>query len=211
MSDENWPFGYGMCCCGCGRETNLAQRTVPERGHVKGEPCRYIMGHNEAISWARVSEAFWSRADRGDLGDCWPYAGVILNCGYGQVYAEGRMFLAHRVAWILANGDIPGGLIVRHLCNNRICCNPAHLAIGTQWDNADDRARAGRTARGERQGLSVLSNAQVLDIYARCSGGGETKAAIAEEYGVDPGTVSCIALGKTWAWLTGANLTKEEA
>jgi len=207
---EDWPFGYGMCNCGCGQETNLAQRTVPERGHIKGEPYRYVLGHNRAISWARISEVFWPRVDRGDPGDCWPYVGVVLGNGYGQVYVEGGQILAHRVAYILDRGEIPSDMIVRHLCNNRTCCNPSHLALGTMQDNADDMTRAERQARGERQGLSVLSNAQVLDIYARCLGGGETKAAIAEEYGVDPGTVSCIALGKTWAHVTGANRNEEE-
>lgn len=34
-----------ICGCGCGRETPLAQRTDPRRGHVRGEPLRFCAGH----------------------------------------------------------------------------------------------------------------------------------------------------------------------
>jgi hypothetical protein len=37
---------YGFCKCGCGKPTNLANRTRSECGHLKGKPLDFINGHN---------------------------------------------------------------------------------------------------------------------------------------------------------------------
>lgn len=39
---------YGHCHCGCGGKAPLAQQTHRAHGYVKGEPVRYINGHNIA-------------------------------------------------------------------------------------------------------------------------------------------------------------------
>jgi hypothetical protein len=39
-------MGDGLCECGCGRQTRVANKTVREKGWVKGQPLRYIKGHN---------------------------------------------------------------------------------------------------------------------------------------------------------------------
>ena len=46
--------------------------------------------------------------------------------------------LAHRVAFELANGEIPGKFIVCHTCDNPSCCNPSHLMLGTPKSNTAD-------------------------------------------------------------------------
>lgn len=35
-----------LCECGCGRLTNLADRTRPKKGHIKGQPVRFLQGHH---------------------------------------------------------------------------------------------------------------------------------------------------------------------
>lgn len=35
----------GFCECGCGHKTPLATKTNKKRGHIKGEPIRFINGH----------------------------------------------------------------------------------------------------------------------------------------------------------------------
>lgn len=44
MSQDSQPYGY--CQCGCGRKTDLARQTRRDRGWVKGEPKRFILGHS---------------------------------------------------------------------------------------------------------------------------------------------------------------------
>lgn len=35
----------GYCSCGCGQKTSIAKQTVKRLGHIKGQPIRYIHGH----------------------------------------------------------------------------------------------------------------------------------------------------------------------
>lgn len=37
---------YGFCECGCGKKTAIAPRTAKKLGHVKGQPVRFVSGHN---------------------------------------------------------------------------------------------------------------------------------------------------------------------
>lgn len=55
------------------------------------------------------------------------------------------MVLAHRVAYQALVGPIPAGMTVDHTCHNRICCNPAHLRLLTNAENARDNGFATRT------------------------------------------------------------------
>lgn len=86
---------------------------------------------------------------------CWRWSGAKNSNGYG-IFHWGKKdatrdipMVAHRAAWKLIRGEIPDHLMVRHLCNNAICCNPDHLQLGTHKENMEDRDKAGRTASGE--------------------------------------------------------------
>ena len=35
----------GLCECGCGAKTTISNRTRESKGHVKGQPMRFIIGH----------------------------------------------------------------------------------------------------------------------------------------------------------------------
>jgi hypothetical protein len=83
--------------------------------------------------------------DRGDPGGCWPWMRSVGSHGYGQLRWDGTTRLIHRVVWEHVNGTIPKGLTVDHICHNRRCCNPDHLRLLTNLDNASDNGFATRT------------------------------------------------------------------
>jgi hypothetical protein len=84
------------------------------------------------------------------LGNCWEWEGTILATGYGQIKHGGEKFSTHRLAWFIANGEIPDGMVVMHQCDNRRCCRPAHLRVGSSGDNNRDAAVKGRQPSGDQ-------------------------------------------------------------
>jgi hypothetical protein len=74
------------------------------------------------------------------------WEGATNNKGYGHRWVKGVYWLVHRYAFKQANGRIPKGKQVRHLCGVKLCIEPTHLAVGTQSDNEKDKVKHG-TAR----------------------------------------------------------------
>lgn len=92
---------------------------------------------------------FFAKVDRsGGPGACWLWTACTYGGGYGSFGLGGRTQYAHRVAYELEVGPIPGGLHVLHRCDVRRCVNPAHLFLGTNADNAADMVSKGRQSRG---------------------------------------------------------------
>ena len=77
--------------------------------------------------------------------------------------------------------------------------NQGHLRWATPVENHADKIGHGTTNRGERQGASRLTEAQVLEI--RGLAGLVSKAEIGRRYGVDRSHVSKIISRDVWTWL----------
>lgn len=147
---------------------------------------------------------FWEKVSVGELDECWPWAGRVGNTGYGQFSVTSSIQRsAHRISWELANGiGIPSGMIIRHKCDNRICCNPAHLELGTQADNVRDMQERGRAkyARGSASSNAKLTEIEVIEIKTLLREG-VSQSEIGRRFGVLSSTISRIASGNSWGWI----------
>lgn len=148
-------------------------------------------------------ERFWTKVDKRNPDDCWEWTGGKVRHGYGSVSLKNQFGRpssrhAHRVSWELTNGEIPNGLYVCHKCDNKACCNPAHLFLGTQSENMKDMYAKGRkTQRGERNGNAKLTLEDVTNIRKRL--GRDQMSDIAKDYGVTRQAIWQISRGLKWA------------
>lgn len=81
---------------------------------------------------------FWSKVAKSD--GCWLWTAARTR-GYGQAcIGDGRVDMAHKVAYVLRKGDIPPRMTIGQTCGNRACVRPAHLRMRTfaerQWANS---------------------------------------------------------------------------
>lgn len=139
-----------------------------------------------------LADRFWAKVDTS--GDCWIWTASVRN-GYGQFGTPEGIQPAHRVAWTLANGDIPDGLIVCHRCDNPPCVRPDHLFLGTQLDNVRDMIDKGRAAFRERHPNARLTASQAAAIRTDT----RKQKAIADDYGISQTHVSHIKRGLVWS------------
>ena len=102
---------------------------------------------------------------RSRLDLCWDTDLVGEQNGYTRIGIHGQVEGAHRVSWMLYHAqDIPEGMVVRHMCHNRRCINPYHLALGTHQDNMNDMVEAGRSLCGEINPNTDLTTEQLFVI-----------------------------------------------
>lgn len=124
---------------------------------------------------------------------CWIWMGSISE-KYGYAFINWKYYAAHRLAWIAFRGPIPDGLLVLHRCDIHLCCNPAHLFIGTHADNMDDMKCKQRQARGESHPAAKLTAEQVLAIRAADASYGN----LAQRFNVTKGMIAHIRKGRAW-------------
>lgn len=128
---------------------NKPFRVVPSRLKRKGTRfcSRFCcdQGRKETLK-----ERFWRHVTISPA--CWEWNGTKYKQGYGKTWTSGKnpkTLSAHRVSWELHNGPIPQGIDVLHSCDNPPCVKPDHLFLGNDQDNADDKVRKGRQAKGK--------------------------------------------------------------
>jgi len=106
---------------------------------------------------------FWSLVDK--EGDCWNWIGYQTgdsgNGAYGYInLGNPGMFRAHRVAWTLVNGPIPGRLFLDHICHNNACVKPDHLRLATPMQNGENRRGARRDSASGVRGVHWIEAIQ---------------------------------------------------
>lgn len=186
----------GLCQCGCGKPTNIIQRTDRNRGLVKGQPRCYLNGH---ASRPHVADRFWANVRKTD--GCWIWLGSLRSKRkgeYGALNVYGQRTTTHRFSWQLHYGPIPDGQCVLHRCDNPKCVRPDHLFLGTNPENTQDKTNKGRQAKGSGHGMSKLTEVQVAEIRRLRTQGLGTQRGVARLFGVDHGTIRFIERGLTW-------------
>ena len=137
------PCGY--CQCGCGEKTRIHARNRTRNNERKGQPKNFLPGHYRKMLMIPWEERFWKKVHKAET--CWLWQGTIDQHGYGTFALTARKNIgAHRLMWILMHGHVPESLFVLHRCldkANPLCVNPAHLYVGTQYENVQDSLREG--------------------------------------------------------------------
>lgn len=155
---------------------------------------------------------FWARVDQSEGPDaCWPwkakarylhgYGALVFNVGDGW-----KNYGAHRIAFFLAEGRTQApGLDVMHSCDNKICCNPAHLREGTRSENTRDAWARGRFGeinrkRGTAHHGATVTETQVVAIR-RLREAGAKREDIAEAAGITVAALDHIIARRSWKWV----------
>jgi hypothetical protein len=125
--------------------------------------------------------------------------------GYPRITLRGTRWFAHRYAWTLANGPIPDGMEIDHLCRNTACCEPTHLEPVTGKVNklrapgslnatnaAKTHCPQGHEYAGENLRVRPSDGARECMACLRERGRRRSKVKVAQEP-----SVSCVACGKT--------------
>ena len=122
-------------------------------------------------------------------------------CGYAQVnlcVPKTRHFRVHTLVLETFVSPKPLGCETRHINGNRLDNRLSNLAWGTSKVNSEDAIRHGTQARGEWQGTSKLTEADVLAIRSRYVPGLVMQKTLADEYGVSHSRISYIVNRINW-------------
>lgn len=88
---------------------------------------------------------------------CWNWTKSTRE-GYGQITIDGVHWTTHRYVATQIFGEIPKGKVVRHTCDNRLCCSPLHLKLGDHkdnWKDSEDKHRESHKAMSRKDGWTV--------------------------------------------------------
>jgi hypothetical protein len=152
------------------------------------------------MSEKQTAESFWARVKKTE--SCWEWQGAMNSTGYGSVGWHGKTRSAHRVAAYLSgmltdmkapNSSDRASTHVLHKCDNRKCCNPQHLFLGSYRDNMLDAYKKNRKSqlKGEAHTNAKLSNKQAQEIRMRYKKG-EKQIPLAKEFKVSQKVISLI-------------------
>ena len=188
---------------GCGRAVYVASRGLCSRHYAR----QRTTGTTDSGPRAKrpFEERLWAQIEKRGTDECWPWIAKSKTAGYGYIGLGGRKdgkMLAHRAVWEQTYGAIPvggghHGTVVMHVCDNRLCCNPSHLRLGTQSENVRDMDAKGRrrtvALSGEAHHNARFSTADVEYIRSSRKRGVD----LAGEFGCHRAVISGIRLGNS--------------
>jgi hypothetical protein len=182
----------GLCECGCGQATKLAKGTCRAKGWVKGQPKRFVNGHQGRIGnrvpppvERRYFGPEYREEDRGYTSPCWIWQHRIHN-GYGVTTQRRTNGRAHKIYYEAVHGPVPRGLELDHRCRQKCCVHPDHLEAVTHTENM------------RRSSATRLTAEQALAIYLST----DLRAVLAERYDISVDQVKQILARREWRDVT---------
>lgn len=117
----------------------------------------------------------WNLIAKGSEDECWEWQGCKNTSGYGSMTVSQSVYSAHRIAFVLSNPGLismkaPSNKYLKefvlHKCDNRSCCNPKHMFLGSYDDNNKDAKNKGRSSapKGAKHKLAKLTQEQANQI-----------------------------------------------
>jgi hypothetical protein len=103
-------------------------------------------------------------------GECLVWNKTRNVWGYGTLMINRKHVMAHRYAWERANGPIPDGLQVDHLCWNRACVNVKHLRLATRSQNQQNRRGASRNSTTGIRGVTFRAKSNLWECTVEVDG-----------------------------------------
>jgi hypothetical protein len=159
-----------------------------------------------------TADNFWRKVNVAGEEQCWEWQGARNSSGYGNLSWQGQQAQAHRVAYFLKYGGIElqtnfrqkdvaknyKGFVL-HKCDNRLCCNPSHLFLGSMRTNQLDAYQKGRKQQPKSEHTnSKLTPAQVVEIRRRYDAGLDLQVPLAKEFGVSQRVISLVVRRETY-------------
>lgn len=124
------------------------------------------------------------------------------DCGKSQTELGYTLHVHHKVPYQSFLTAKEANRVTNLVALCRICHKAAEVAIEVYQMRLDLFGTRPGVLRGSRQPNSKLTEAAVLQIRLLRSGGTSAKA-IAQQFGVDPSTISNICAGDTWRHVGG--------
>lgn len=143
--------------------------------------------------------------DNGQLDheSCWEWTNCCDEEGYGKIGIKNKIYLTHRIAYMIERGKIPKEYCVRHDCDNPPCVNPNHLRIGTMDDDIQDKVLRNRQAQGDTHPQSTLTSIDIREILTGIHNDKYfSTRQISKDYNVTIDTIRCFLTKKTWKPVT---------
>ena len=162
------------------------------------------------IKWKNMTKKRGVELTRSPVTDCYECTSHALTWnGYPKVKFNGTDYRLNRFIYCLFNQKDFKQIrnkVIRHTCDNRLCCSALHLIEGWPEDNRQDMYDRNRQAKGEQISRSKLTEADVCYIL---------KSEMPPEYlsdvlNVTVETVNRILNRETWKHIKVEDLIDDE-
>ena len=136
------------------------------------------------------SDVFRFISMKGDE-DCWLWTGGLVGRDSRPYFSvDGKKLLAYRIVYELITGEtLVTGEMIRHKCDNKICCNPKHMEKGGHIQNMQDMKER------QRHGMPHQTVRHIKKLILQ----GVPYSVIAERYGCSKSLISEIANLRAYA------------